>query len=41
MFKAEYIYNYYQDYFQMKVYKHFISVVSNFVRKYNWLNQLL
>jgi hypothetical protein len=36
MFKTEYIYEILSGLLSNEGYKHFISVVSNFVRKYNW-----
>jgi len=41
MFKTEYIYEILSGQLSNEGYKHFISVVSNFVRKYNWPKSII
>lgn len=41
MFKTEYIYELLSGLLSNEGYKHFISVVSNFVRKYNWPKSII
>jgi|GEM_PF-701854 len=41
MFKTEYIYEILSGLLSNEGYKHFISVVSNFVRKYNWPKSII